>query len=115
MFSRLGSASFAGRARTPSHVRGFASNFFGCACCWLALLLLFVILTFNAASAALNFLTEVRSRLFTDIEGFLSGRMASVAVKPNAAANSADKDEKGTAKAADLVFEDDDFEEFPGE
>ena len=41
--------------------------------------------------------------------------MASVAVKPNAAANSADKDEKGTAKAADLVFEDDDFEEFPGE
>ena len=41
--------------------------------------------------------------------------MASVAVKPNSAANSADKDEKGTAKAADLVFEDDDFEEFPGE
>ena len=41
--------------------------------------------------------------------------MASVAVKPNSAANSADKDEKGTTKAADLVFEDDDFEEFPGE
>ena len=88
------------------------ANFYGCACCWLALLLLFVILTFNAA---LNFLTEVRSRSFRDIEGSPSGRMASVAVKPNSAANSADKDEKGTAKAADLVFEDDDFEEFPGE
>ena len=88
------------------------ANFYGCVCCWLALLLLFVILTFNAA---LNFLTEVRSRLFRDIEGSPSGRMASVAVKPNSAANSADKDEKGTAKAADLVFEDDDFEEFPGE
>ena len=41
--------------------------------------------------------------------------MASVAVKSNTAANSTGTDEKGTAKAADLVFEDDDFEEFPGE
>ena len=41
--------------------------------------------------------------------------MASVAVKADNAANSAGTDVKGTAKAADLVFEDDDFEEFPGE
>ena len=41
--------------------------------------------------------------------------MASTAVKSKTAAKSSGTEEKGTAKAADLVFEDDDFEEFPGE
>lgn len=41
--------------------------------------------------------------------------MASVAVKSTTAAKSTGTEEKGTVKTADLVFEDDDFEEFPGE
>ena len=74
------------------------------------MLLLFVILIFDAASRRKVGLWKLTNNLV-----FLLGRMASVAVKSTTAAKSTGTEEKGTVKTADLVFEDDDFEEFPGE